>query len=57
MCERKEAQRAQNAAADALTIACIECRDQVGASLALAYAAAVAEAVPQQITELLERLR
>lgn len=58
MCERREARNAQDAAAEALTIACIDvCRNHIGVGLKKVFDDTVNEAIPERFKELLGRLQ
>lgn len=57
MCERKDAQRAQDAAADALTAACLDCISPVSRALRKVYSEVLAEGVPDDLKSLVERLQ
>jgi hypothetical protein len=58
MCERRDAQRAQDAAADALTEACrLMCPDEIGATLRKVYDETLKEAVPDELKELIGKLQ
>ena len=58
MCDRREAQMAQNLAADTLTAVCLSlCTDEVGLSLKQVYDTTLVEAMPSRFKELLAKLK
>lgn len=60
MCERRNARKAQDAAAEALTLACLNVvcpNDPLGAALQVAFDEVVREVVPARLAEALEKLR
>lgn len=58
MCEHKAAREALNAAAEALTAACrLICPDEIGKVLHKVYDDTVAEPVPDDLKQLVDRLQ
>lgn len=58
MCERRDARRAQNEAADALAEACrMMCPDEIGTALRKVYDETLKVPVPDHLKSLVDRLQ